>query len=249
MLTQERHQRILNLLKKKSIVTVNELSLELDTSESTIRRDLNTLHEAGLLKKIHGGASSISEDFIREEADIATKSERNVQEKIRIGTYAAHKIHENDFVYIDAGTSTEYLVDAITNQGTIYVTNGIQHAKKLKKKGCKVFLLGGELKLSTEAIIGSEAIQCVSKYHFTKCFLGANSISLEQGFTTPDLDEALLKQQVMKQSIISFVLADHTKFDKFSAVTFGELNQAIIITSGTVNHQYKEETVVKELMP
>lgn len=247
MLTQERHQRILQVLQEKHAITVNELTRELSSSESTIRRDLNTLHEAGLLKKVHGGATAIEENFIREEADMATKAERNISEKSTIGTYAATKIHEDDFVYIDAGTTTESLIDAIHNHGATYVTNGILHAKKLKKKGCRVLLLGGEFKLSTEAIIGSEAINSVKKYHFTKCFLGTNGIALGQGFTTPDIDEALLKQQVVKQSLIAFVLADHTKFDKVSAVSFADLDQAIIITDGSVKQQYKDQTIIKEL--
>ena len=247
MLTQERHQRILWLLHEKKIVTVNELTKELATSESTIRRDLNALHESGLLKKVHGGATVIEEDFIRGEADMATKAERNVSEKSLIGKYAATRIHEDDYVYIDAGTSTEYLVDSIKNNGAKFVTNSILHAKQLKKKGCKVYLIGGEFKLSTEAIIGSEAINSVKKYHFTKCFLGTNGVAVEQGFTTPDIEEALLKQQVIKQSLITFVLADHTKFDKISAISFAELEQAIIITDGRVKQQYKEQTIIKEL--
>ena len=130
MLTEERFKLILDILKEKKSVTVNELVEELHISESTVRRDLTSLDKMGKLNKVHGGAT-LKENYNNEELDVKIKHTLNVDEKKRIGKFAASLIEEGDFVYIDAGTSTELMIDYINEKKAVYVTNGIVHAKKL----------------------------------------------------------------------------------------------------------------------
>lgn len=248
MLTLERHNLILSILKDKKTVTITELTSELNTSESTIRRDLTILDNMGKLSKVHGGAIAIDDNFSVIEANVATKSTQNVEEKIIVGKYAASLINNDDFVYMDAGTTTEKLIDYINNTRAIFVTNGIVHAKKLIQKGCKAYVIGGELKLATEAVVGADAINNLKKYNFTKCFIGTNGISIDKGFTTPDLEEALMKKEAMNRSYISYVLTDHTKFGKVTSVTFADIENACIITDYLPDEKYKTVTVVKEVL-
>lgn len=247
MLTQERHGLILQAIENRKVVTVVELTKELDASESTIRRDLNYLHEQGKLIKVHGGATAIEGEFTNYEQDIATKSSLNIDEKEAIGKYAATMIHEDDFVYIDAGTTTDKLVDAITNNGAVFVTNGISHAKKLTQKGCTVYVIGGAFKLATEAIVGIEGIYNLQKYNFTKCFLGGNGVAKEHGITTPDMEEGILKKEAAKRSHTVFILADHTKFGRICPVTFADMEDVVIITGHKVEESYKKKAVIKEV--
>lgn len=247
MLTPERQNRILQYLQEQKTVTVSELTKRFEASESTIRRDLTYLHELGKLCKVHGGATLMEHEFTNQEVDVATKYNLNVKEKERIAKYATTLIHRDDFIYIDAGTTTERMIDYITNTGAIFVTNGIVHVKKLVNKGCKAYIIGGELKLSTEAIVGAEAINQLKKYNFTKAFIGTNGIGIEQGFTTPDMEEALMKQEAVKRSHMAYILSDYTKFGKVSSVTFASLDQACIITDQIVDDKYKEKTIIKEV--
>lgn len=247
MLTLERQNLILNMLKDKKTVSITELTNELDASESTIRRDLTILDKLGKLSKVHGGAVVIDEDFTVLEANVATKSSLNIDEKIEVGKYAASLINNDDFIYIDAGTTTEKLIDYINNTKAIFVTNGIVHAKKLIQKGCKAYVIGGELKLSTEAIVGADGISNLKKFNFTKCFIGTNGISIEKGFTTPDLEEALMKREAISQSYITYILTDHTKFGKVSSVTFSNIDHACIITDYLPDEKFRKATVVKEV--
>ena len=247
MLTEERFSTILELLQEKKAVTVAELTQILETSESTIRRDLNTLHEMGKLKKVHGGATLCGEAYFTKEEDVPTKSRHHIQEKERISRYAASLISDEDFIYIDAGTTTEHLIDYIESTKATFVTNGIAHAKKLVQKGHKAYVLGGQFKLSTEAIIGAEGLNNLKKYHFTKCFLGTNGITLEEGFSTPDVEEAMIKMEAARRSHQVFVLADHSKFGKQSSVSFASLDQAVIITDQVVDQRYKKQTVIREV--
>lgn len=248
MLTQERHNAILQLLNEKSSITVAELSEYLNTSESTIRRDLNSLDNLGKLHKVFGGATSIRQNTIEDVNTMNLKSKLNIKEKNIIGKYAATAINNNDFIYIDAGTTTSIFIDYIENKNATYFTNGVVHAKKLAQKGFKVYVIGGQLKLSTEALIGTESLTSLKKYNFTKCFLGTNGIDKTAGFTTIDIEEALVKTEAIKKSYVSFILADHTKFNKVLPVTFGEISKSCIITDKLTNKEYSELTAVKEVL-
>ena len=107
------------------------------------------------------------------EKKVINRLKQNRNEKEQIARYAASLISDNDFIYIDAGTTTELLIDYIEQRRNVtFVTNGISHAKKLTQAGFRVHILGGEFKLETEAIVGEEAMLLLDKYNFTKRILG-----------------------------------------------------------------------------
>lgn len=247
MLAEERFSAIISKVEARRTVTVAELARELDTSESTIRRDLNYLDECGKLNKVRGGATARDHEFSSIENDMITKETLNVDEKRVIAAYAASLIYDDDFVYIDAGTTTLYMCEALTNTRATYVTNGVLHAGVLASKGCRVYLPGGLLKGTTSALIGAEAAGSLSSYNFTKAFLGTNGITSRQGMTTPDPDEAQIKRKAVEQSFMAYALADHTKFGKVYAVKIAPLERMCIITDHLPNRDYAQKTVIKEV--
>ena len=242
MLTEERFARIIAFVDRKGSATVAELMKEIDASESTVRRDLESLDRTGQVIKVRGGAISKKGSYTTRDDEVVLRQQRNVDAKESIAKYAASLIENNDFVYIDAGTTTEKMLRYITNHEAIYVTNAVSHAMKLAAIGCTVFILGGEFKYATEAIVGEEAITSLSKYNFTKGFFGANGITEKNGFTTPEIKEAMIKRAAMASCKESYVLADHSKFGQISAVSFGEIADATIITDAgreDLKHTYK----------
>ena len=247
MLQNERQEKILARLRQNGSVKVTILAKDMDISESTIRRDINELDRRGRLKKVFGGAVAINRDMSPVETDVAQRTLINIREKDTIAEYAASMINDNDFVYIDAGTTTEKMIDYLDKKSVTYVTNGITHAKKLIQRGFDAYVIGGLLRPSTEAVIGAAAIEAVQKYNFTKCFMGTNGIDTESGFTTPDIGEAAVKTAVMKKSYVSFVLADHTKFGLVSPVTFADIEEACVITDRLEGEHYCRYTVIKEV--
>ena len=247
MLTEERYNKILSALTKKRSVTVVELCDIIDTSESTVRRDLAALAKMGKLKKVHGGAVAVEPEIMMIEPDVQEKMQLNSEEKEKIAEYAAATIRKNDFVFIDAGTTTEKMIDYITEHEATFVTNGFTHAHLLAKKGFKVYLTGGEVKPTTQALVGVSCIEAIKNYNFTKCFLGTNGISIENGLTTPNINEASVKQAASNKSYVSYVLADHTKFNKTAAVTFADIRNVCIITDRLPDKKYKNITVIKEV--
>lgn len=242
MLTEQRFSEILHLIEEQKAVTVTQLTKLLGASQSTIRRDLNVLQERGLLNKVHGGATALQntgDAYNTAEEPVSEKSAQNKQEKIRISQYAATLIRSGDFIYLDAGTTTDTLIDCLPDTKAIFVTNALAHAQRLVQRGFTTYILGGQFKLATEAIVGSEALTSLQKYNFTKGFFGANGISPVAGFSTPDINEAMVKAKAMSRCRKCFVLSDSSKFNRVSSITFEEFEHATVITTLLNDSNYR----------
>lgn len=249
MLTTERQAEILKLLGQKNAVTVLELTALLHASESTVRRDLNDLHRQGLLNKVHGGATTLENMVYRSTEDaVAVRREQQCSEKEQIGRYAASLIRPGDFVYLDAGTSTEYMIEHIAEKDAVFVTNAVSHAQKLVQKNLTVYILGGRFKLATEAIVGPQALDDLQKYNFTKGFFGANGVHQKSGCTTPDPAEATVKHAALSRCKEKYILADPTKFNQVSPITFCELAEATILTTRLRDAGWKNIKNIREVM-
>ena len=144
----------MKLLSQQRTATVQELCEALDASESTIRRDLNELDRMGKVNKVHGGATLPDSQFLADEPTMAAKEALAVVQKKCIAKAAAALITAEDFVFLDAGSTTLALVRELSGPAldARYVTNGVAHARLLAQKGCKVFLVGGLLRPETEAM-------------------------------------------------------------------------------------------------
>ena len=123
MLTEQRYEEILKLIEEKKSVTVTEICELLHISESTARRDINALDQAGRLVRVFGGAvASDHMTFESREPTVEQKQSQNVSEKDQIARYASSLIQPSDFVYLDAGTTTGCMIDYITETSTTIVT-------------------------------------------------------------------------------------------------------------------------------
>ena len=244
MLTEERFAKILSVVEEYGSVTVQQLMQQLNTSESTIRRDLVTLDRNGKLIKVHGGAIQKNPVYSTIDENVEERKLLNREDKVKIAKYAAQLIKPDDFVYLDAGTTTGLMIDYIQAESAIFVTNAVSHAKHLAEQGMTVYILGGEFKAVTEAIVGEEAVVSLEKYNFTKGFWGTNGINLQKGFSTPELKEAMVKKKSMENTKECFVLTDNSKFNQQSSITFAPFEGANIITAGKIPEAYKKSQSV-----
>ena len=232
MLAEERQRVILRVLEEKRAATVAVLCRETGASEATIRRDLNELDRQGKLNKVHGGAVLPVSEFESQEPDVLTKSTLHTEQKDRIARYAAAQVNDQDFVFIDAGTTTLRMAEYLEGSKATFVTTGIECARRLVEKGLLVYVAGRE---------------SIGRYNFTKAFIGTNGISLGHGYTTPDIEEASIKSLAIDHSYVSYVLADSSKFGKVSAVTIASLDKACILTDRLPDASYCKQTLVKEV--
>lgn len=247
MLTEERHQFILQTLKRDEIVKVKHLMRRMNCSESTVRRDLEQLENEGKLKRIHGGAKRIY--HLDEELTTSEKSFKNIQEKKAIGEMAASLIQENEVIFIDAGTTTFTMIPFLEGKSTTVVTNGIQHASLLADLKIDTILIGGKIKHATKAIIGSSSVHQLNGYRFNKVFLGMNGLDNTLGCTTPDPEEAELKKSAHQRTAVTYVLADQSKFHQVSFAKVCELDEISVITDNLPDdlQHYREQTTIKEV--
>ena len=135
MLADKRHSKILGIVNDEGSATVGDLAERIGISESTIRRDLAQLADAGKLNKVHGGAVALDAEDVQRDVPVAERSAKNVAQKRAIAQAAARLVGPQDFVYLDAGSSVDLLVDCLAETGATYATDSVSHALKLASRG------------------------------------------------------------------------------------------------------------------
>ena len=247
MLKSKRKQLILEKVTKDKFVSLEYLVKALNTSESTVRRDLDELESERKLRRVHGGAESLH--FLQEEESNQEKSIKNIQEKTKIAQKAASLIQEYDVIFIDAGTTNELLVNELHDPSVTVVTNSIHHATKLVERNIPTVIIGGVVKRSTDASIGGVALNQIGQLNFDKAFIGMNGID-DGFFTTPDMEEGAVKRAILENAKRTYVLADASKLGNTSFAKVAPVSRARLITNQTeseVIQKIKEKTEVIEV--
>ncbi len=248
MFAEDRLNAIVAMVQQKGSVSVPELAEEFGVTVSTIRRDLALLDKAHRVAKIHGGATSLERAHITRDLTIMERSDLHTGEKELIAEKAIELIEPDTFVYVDSGSTTLRLVENLPHiEGVTFVTDSLGHARRLMERGFKFMLLGGSIKPETEALVGPDACEMLRRYSFSCGFWGANGISEQAGFTTPDVDEAEVKRVSMSRTSRRYVITDASKFGMVAPVTFADFDAATIITTGDVPDEYKHRENVMVL--
>lgn len=229
MLMEKRYEIILDLLKEHQTITIKDITDATAVSETTIRRDLTDLEKQNKLERIHGGATLTTRKL--REFSIQEKSAKNNQDKKNIAEIAASFVQTGDCIYLDAGTTTLQLIPFLKDKEVVVVTNGLTHTEHLIEHGIKAYLTGGMIKAKTRALIGPQVIQSIQGYRFDSCFLGVNGFHEKAGYTTPDPEEATIKQVAQQHAVKTYVLADRSKYNMVSFAKISDLQSAALITS------------------
>lgn len=243
MLLEERKTIITDYLSQYHMVDLQTLVTLTGASESTLRRDLDSLEEEDVLVRVHGGAKlkSAPNNVIGDEPRFSDKIGANALEKKKIAEYAVSLIQPQETIYLDAGSTSLFVIDGLTPEMQLnIVTNGVDQAIAASSKGLNIQLLGGTLRANTQAIVGQNAHKQLSRYHFHHVFLGMNGIDLDDGLTTTDDAEAYLKEQAAVQSKNVHVLMDATKFEKTYPITVKLDTKYEVITNVFENEQLKQ---------
>lgn len=228
-------------------VALEDLMQLLDSSESTVRRDLGELEQEGRLHRVHGGAELFHS--LQEELSNQEKSVKNSQIKQALAQKASRFVYDNDVIFIDAGTTTEFLLPFLQGKNVTVVTNSIHHATRLVDLSIKTIIIGGYVKQTTDASIGSVALEQIRQMNFDKAFLGINGVD-EAYLTTPDMEEAVIKKAVIANAKVSYILVDGTKIGQVSFVKVAAIDQVTIITEAAstgILKKIKEKAKVIEL--
>lgn len=152
-------------------------------------------------------------------------------------------------IFIDAGTTTEFLLPFLQAKNLTVVTNSIHHAARLVELSIETIIVGGYVKQTTDASIGNVALEQIRQMNFDKAFLGMNGID-DSYLTTPDMEEAVIKKAVLSNAKLAYILVDGTKIGQVSFVKVAPINDVTIITLGgsaSILKQIKEKAKVIEL--
>ena len=247
MLKSERKQVILETVTREKFVSLEHLVHALNTSESTVRRDLDELESEHKLKRVHGGAESFH--LLQEEESNQEKSIKNIQDKSKIAQKAVSFIQPHDVIFVDAGTTNELLISQLHDQRVTVVTNSIHHATKLVERNIPTVIIGGRVKQSTDASIGGVALNQIGQLNFDRAFIGMNGVD-DSFYTTPDMEEGAIKRAILENAKQTYILADASKLGQTSFVKVAPLARATIITNQSeseVIHKIKEKTEVIEV--
>ena len=247
MLAEQRAEAILTELAQRRAVSVADLCQVTGASEATIRRDLTALAKQGKLNKVHGGAVRMDGEFHSEELDMETKRGLYTAEKDRTARYAAGLIGDDDVVFLDAGTTVLHMAEHLRTSKALFLTNSIECACRLMERDLRTHVLGGTLKAGTMALIGADTLESLRRYNFTKAFLGTNGITIAQGFTTPDPEEAAVKSLAAARARSVYVLADSSKFGQVTAAVMFPIEAACVITDRLPDRRYKDYTDIREV--
>lgn len=184
------------------------------TSEVTIRNDLRDLDTRGLLQRAYGGAL-VPESAIM-ESSLQERFQAHTEEKRRIGAAAAALINEGETIILDSGTTTQEIARAIKGkQGLRIITNGVNVAMELLGiKGIQLVILGGILRDDSVSVVGRYAEEMLKEFSADKAFIGAAGVDADFGLSTPNPEEALVTQAMIRIARERILVADSSKFGK-----------------------------------
>ncbi len=242
--TEDRRNTILEELRKKGSIRNSDLSELFQCSEVTIRNDLRDMSEAGLLRRIRGGAVSI-EERKNTQSILPDKSvSKFVDEKKRIAEKAYEFINQGDAILLDDSTASFYLASYISKHSEkelVVVTNGVRTAYELSdSKHIELHVIGGYVGGQNgghlPATLGDEAIASIERLHVDKGFIGVHSVNLNVGLTSIATPQMQVKRAIINSSKQLFVLADHSKFDNgYLSIVCPMSNSFTLITDSGVS--------------
>jgi DeoR family transcriptional regulator, fructose operon transcriptional repressor len=236
LLPTERRQRIVNEIMRRHTVTIAELARQFGVSEMTIRRDLRSLEQSGLVESVYGGAKTPTLSPF--ELSFANREQAEVEAKRAIGFVASQLVCDGDVVALDGSTTTLQLARNLHRHGSITVfTNGIKVATELAHRpGIRTILSGGELYHSV-SLVGLFARSIFEKIRVDKLFLSVTGISEDLGLSGPSDVDADVKAAMIAAADKVILLADHTKFGRRSYVQVAPLDavHTIVTDDGTTD--------------
>lgn len=231
MYAEERQQQILTAVETRGRVSVTELAAHFDVASETIRRDLDALDRQGLLARVHGGA--IPRRTREVEPDLGVRLSTNTETKRAIAAAAIQFLPtgEHATVLLDAGSTTVELVPHLDGLGLRIVTNSLPIAEAaLAISTTGVDILPGTVRGLTRAAVGPDTVKALSRLHPDVAFIGCNGMG-EDGFTTPDPDEAAGKSAMVAGARRRVVLADSSKAGVSQLVTFADLDEVDVLVT------------------
>ncbi|MCX4849898.1 MULTISPECIES: DeoR/GlpR family DNA-binding transcription regulator [unclassified Streptomyces] len=259
LLAEQRRALILDEVRRRGGVRVNELTRKLNVSDMTVRRDLDALSRLGVVEKVHGGAVPVVEASTHEPG-FEAKSALELSAKEDIARAAAAMAVPGSAIALSGGTTTYALAQQLLDVPDLtVVTNSVRvadvfHAAQRPggaggaRPGAATVVLTGGVRTPSDSLVGPVADQAIASLHFDVLFLGVHGISVEAGLSTPNLAEAETNRRFVQSARRVVVVADHTKWGTVGLSSFASLDQVdTFVTDAGLSAAAREE--IEEHLP
>jgi DeoR/GlpR family transcriptional regulator of sugar metabolism len=231
MFARQRQALILDRVREIGAVRVADLVRELGVSDMTVRRDLEILHDRGLLEKVHGGATSIAGTALWEPGFVA-KSALQQAEKAAIANAAVALVEPGTAIAVSAGTTTHALAERLAGvPGLTVVTNSVPVADVFRQAGRadQTIILTGGVRTPSDALVGPFAVAAIRSIHVDLVFVGIHGMDARSGFTCPNLQEADTDRALIEAGRRLVIVGDHSKWGVVGISSIARLDQADIL--------------------
>lgn len=249
MTSEERKQKILEILNKENTVKVKELSKFFKTSEVTIRTDLADMENKGLLSRIHGGAISSYKPYYT--MNFNQRLSANQAQKAIVAKKISTMIENNDTIMLNSGTTTLLAFRMLPKDMNLsIVTNSITIAlEAAENPNFNIVLLGGCINSKYQFSFGSDAINQLKKYHADKLILSVDGIDIKNGLSTYYDKEAEIARLMLEQSNLKIVAADSSKFNRSAFSKISDLTLVdYIVTDKDLPEKISKDFVKKKII-
>ena len=219
-----RQQQIMAFARSAERVLVDELVNTFEVTPQTIRKDLNELCEAGLLARVHGGAllpSGVSNVGYEQRRNMAS------EEKRQIGQLCAAQIPNNSSLFINIGTTTEAVAQALLgHQNLMIITNNLNVANILiQNSSFEVIIAGGVVRHADRGVIGEATADFVKQFKLDYAVIGASALDEEGALLDFDYREVRVTQAILNNARERFLVTDKSKLERSAPVRVGHVSQ------------------------
>ena len=228
-----RQPDILEIARAEGKVTVEDLAERFDVTVQTIRRDLTELANAGKLERVHGGAilpSGVTNILYDERRRL------NEAGKAAIARACARAIPDGASLFLDIGTTTEAVAhELLDHRNLMVMTNNMNVAQiLLANKECDIVVAGGALRRADNGLVGNLTARNIENFKFDYAILGCSALDDDGDLLDFDIQEVVVSQKLLQCSRSTFLVADHSKFQRSAPMRIGSLRDIDQFCSSTI---------------
>lgn len=238
MYAEERQRAIATLVTERGRVSVNELADRFSVTTETVRRDLTSLEQLRLIRRVHGGALPVNTLTLL-ETGLSDRDLANTEQKSQIAEAALRYLPDQDAtILLDAGSTTSRLAEVLPHDRRLNVfTHAVPIAARLAEvPSVELHLLPGRVRRKTQAAVGIDTVAAIDRLRADVGFFGANGISVRHGLSTPDPEEADTKAALIAAAELVVVLCDSSKIGEERTVRFARLADIdVLITDSDIS--------------
>ena len=222
MLPSERHKKMLDLLATKNVITIPEFIAAFPISIETVRRDLTLLEKQGHIKKVYGGAKLRDSNI--NEPTLESRMIDKLRQKEAIGRKCAEFIQDGDCLFIDSGSTTYHIAKYLAGKKNLtVVTNSIPVVSQLIGSDTEIIVIGGRIRHRERSVVTYDYMFNFDNLNIQKSFICAGGITVENGISDFDMQEAVTRKMIIDRSKEVYVAADSSKFQRDVAINIAPL--------------------------